>query len=72
MSMVYLFMDLHFQSNEDLTNREKRYIRYRWFTRVCHGFLMAGGRRRICPCVETEIKILFPRLPCEERVGFRF
>ena len=71
MPMIHLFMDLHSQSNDELTNREKRYVSYRWFTKIRHGNLRAGDRRRICPCVEAEIGILFPRLPGEERVGFR-
>ena len=69
--MLHLLLDLHSDHNNHLTNRQKRFFCYRFFTRIRYGTLRRGIRRRICNCVDAEIGFLFPRERGEERVGFR-
>ena len=68
--MEQLYHDLSQDYNGDKTNRQKRFICYRWYTRVRHGVLLARDRRRVCPCVEIEIGEHFPETVEEPRVGF--
>ena len=61
MPMLQLYIDLHLEENNHLSNRQKRYISYRWYTRIRHGVLTTGDRRACCQCVVKEIENLFPR-----------
>ena len=67
--MLQLFIDLYMW-NEGLSNREKRFHCYRWYTMIVHGVLTVGDRRRVCPCIEGQIRGLFPAEEGEEYVGF--
>ena len=67
--MMQLYHDL-LEYNSHLSNKQKRYQCYRWYSRVVHGYLGSGQRRRVCPCVDKEIHTLFPMDTGEERVGF--
>ena len=67
--MLQVFIDLHMW-NEGLSNREKRFHCYRWYTMIVHGVLTVGDRRRVCPCIEGQIHGLFPAEEGEEYVGF--
>ena len=69
--MVQLLSGLPMEVNSELTKHEE--------TLYCVSFLESYPSRcdkdksesRICPCTETKIRTLFPRLPGKERVGFR-
>ena len=68
--MEQLYLDLSQDYNGVMTNRQKRFICYRWYTRVRHGVLLARDRMRVCPCVEIEIGENFPETVEEPRVGY--
>ena len=59
-SMKHLYIDLLDENNAHFDNREKRYVCYRYYTFWLNGRLQAGDRRRVCPCVMEEIRLLFP------------
>ena len=71
MAMMQLYFDLGSLQNNHLSNKQKCYQCYRWYTMIVHGHLGVGNRRRIDACVEQEIMRQFPNPAGEERVGFR-
>ena len=69
--MKQLFLDLSMPINGHMSNRQKRFVCYRFYTKMRHGILRAGDRRALYPCVENEVELWFPPPFGEERVGFR-
>ena len=69
--MAHLYFDLLQECNENLTNKEKRFICYRWWTRVKYGHLGSGNRKPVHPCVQKEITKYYPHAEREEAVWFR-
>ena len=69
--MMQLYFDLELQINSHMTNAQKRFTCYRFYTKVVHGVLISGDRRRVCACVDEEIGRRFPREEGVNRVGFR-
>ena len=53
--MKQLFLDLSMPINAHMPNRQKRYVCYRFYTRMRHGVLTAGDRRTLCQCVANEV-----------------
>ena len=70
--MAHLYFDLLQECNEHLSNKEKRFICYRWWTKVKYGHLGMGNRKPVHPCVQKEITNWFPHAEGEEAVGFRY
>ena len=71
MALMQLYFDLGSFQNNHLTNKQKRYQCYRWYTTIVYGHLGVRNRRRVDGCVESEIGNHFPNEGGEERVGFR-
>ena len=65
-----LFLHLSLPRNAHMQNRQKRFVCYRYYTRIRYGVLRSGDRRALCPCVEREIELWFPPPFGERRVGF--
>ena len=69
--MKQLYFDLELPINEHMTMAQKRFTSYKFYTKVVHGVLTKGDRRRVCGCVDEEIGEKFPREEGVNRVGFR-
>ena len=69
--LMQLYFDLSLEVNNHMTNKQKRFQCYRFYTRLVYRRLGAGVRRRVCPCVQQEISLNFPTAEGEDRVGFR-
>ena len=59
-AMMHMYIDLSLKKNEDLTNKERRYILCTYYTALVHGPLPKGCRRKVDRCVRSEIKQLYP------------
>ncbi len=55
----------------DITNKQRRFFCYREFTRIFHGILSSGDRRKLPECVEENIRECFPNLNGEAITGFK-
>ena len=61
--MTQLMLDLKARANVNMTNAQKKFACYRWYTRLTHnGFLNDVANRSICPCYEIEINDRFEDL----------
>ena len=70
--MLQFYFDLELEINTHTTMAQKRLACYKFYTKVMHGVLTVGDRRRACQCVDDEIGRKFPRQEGVGRVGFRF
>ena len=59
--MLQLYLDLELEINEHMTMAQKRFICYRFYTKVVHGELTFGETRSVSQCVYDEIERRFPR-----------
>lgn len=59
--MLQLYFDLELEINEYMSMAQKRHTCYKFYTKVVHGVLTVGDRRRVCSCVDDEIGRKFPR-----------
>ena len=66
--MSQMFVDL--LEDEDLDNRQKRFICYKMYTWYKYGYLGLRNRIEIDQCIEKEIKVKFPNLDNEGYVGY--
>ena len=57
--MLQLYADLKDDANKEIENNVKRYISYKLYINWKWGRLGAGRRKRVCKCVEQEIKLNF-------------
>ena len=71
MAMMQLYFDLGSTQNDHLSNKQKRYQCYKWYTTIVYGTLGMRNRRRVDGCIGQEIVSHFPNPAGEERVGFR-
>ena len=55
-AMLHLYADLNDEVNKGMDNNVKRYICYKLYIFWKWGRLGAGNRKRVCRCVELEIK----------------
>ena len=67
MSQMYVDM----LEEDDLSNKQKRFICYKMHTWYRYGYLGLRNRIEINACIEKEIKKKFPNLDDEEYVGYR-
>ena len=66
--MAQMYVDLLEEDNLD--NKQKRFICYKMYTWYTYGYLGLRNRLQINTCIEKEIKQRFPNLDEEEYVGF--
>ena len=69
--MKQLYFDLELPINEHMTMAQNRFTSFKFYTKVVHGVLTKGDRRRVCGCADEEIGETFPREEGVNRVGFR-
>ena len=69
--IAHLYFDLMQDENDNLTNKQNRFICYRWWVRIRYGDLEAGRRKKVHPCIHTEIYATFPVADWDKPVGFR-
>lgn len=68
--LIQLYFGLRSGANNHLTNKQKRFQCYCYYTPLVHKTLGAGIRRRVCPYVDADIVFNFPNPEGEDRVGF--
>ena len=58
--MTQLMLDLNARANVNMTNSQRRYACYKWYTRLAHNEILRDiDTRSICPCYEIEINDRF-------------
>ena len=61
--MTQLMLELKARSNVNMTNSQRRYACYKWYTRLAHNEILRDvDKRSICPCYEIEINDRFEDL----------
>ena len=61
--MTQLMLDLKAKTNVNMTNLQRKYACYRWYTRLAHNVILRDvATRSICPCYEIDINDRFEDL----------